>query len=547
MIPFHTMQAAPFLLAALAAAFLALPRAKSDPEDWRGLAVRVFAYWAISILLLFTISARFIPLVALGLVALALAPKAPAQKIAFYIGVVFAVPSEYQEYVPFPGVNYLIILNHAKVLALVLLLPLCVGGGKAAASPSARGRRRENGIWRKADILFGIWIAIVAILDLRMTQTFTNSLRHFADIGLELVLPYLAVRRSVRSMNDIQIVLWGLLLGLLILTALGLLSGLQNWLHYKPLGDNALGWTGAFRGGGVRVNVTLSSILLGQLMVVCMALLFWRRRVADQPWLPLMWLLPCAFVLEATGSRGAILAAIVAVGGLVYFRTRAAGTRTFIGVGGASLLAITYMTLQSTGFDAVDEYGTFDYRQQLLETAAVKIRQVPLLGDADYYDDPLFEPLRQGQGIIDFVNGYVQVALGYGLLGLGLLLASLAAAFFGTAKGTYVLMRQNRTHGEPGAGFALGIALSSLGVMLMTVSFVSYIELFLILLIALNVCYTQAALTEKRKAEPSLNPTEAGEPPAPSRRPLAAEAEREPASVSPWPQGYTPGRTGWPS
>ena len=59
--------------------------------------------------------------------------------------------------------------------------------------------------------------------------------------------------------------------------------------------------------------------------------------------------------------------------------------------------------------------------------------QNPMLGDPDFMDNPLLEQMRQGQGIIDIVNSYLQVALRYGLLGLsffaGALLLPMAAVW----------------------------------------------------------------------------------------------------------------------
>jgi len=67
----------------------------------------------------------------------------------------------------------------------------------------------------------------------------------------------------------------------------------------------------------------------------------------------------------------------------------------------------------------VDAYNVA-YRERLAEVSWQLIQENPFFGD------PLFlsrmESLRQGQGIIDLVNGYAAIALPHGLVGLGLLL-----------------------------------------------------------------------------------------------------------------------------
>ena len=68
--------------------------------------------------------------------------------------------------------------------------------------------------------------------------------------------------------------------------------------------------------------------------------------------------------------------------------------------------------------------GSIDYRQRLAEITWTLVQQNPLLGTP--YFSNYMEELRQGQGIIDIVNTYAVIALGYGLIGLGLFVA-----FFG--------------------------------------------------------------------------------------------------------------------
>ncbi len=536
--PFYILQTIPFLLFALSGVFVLRPRFSEDR-----LAVRILAYWALSIVVLFSVRIDAVVFLVLGLAAALLTPKSAAGRVAFFLGILFAVPAEFIWIVPFPGINYLLALNHAELLALVLLFP---------ALFADRSGQPAFGRGRATDVLAGIFYVSLALLDLRSTQTLTNSMRNAVELFLLLPLPYYAATRALATREDLQAALRALLVGGLALAGLGTLSALQNWLHYYPLleGDGFIAWSGAIRGGSVRVPVTLNPTLLGFMMMVTAGLLVMERKNIVQPQIwALGWLLPCALVLEASGSRAAILSVLVAGGAWLFLKIKSGFMRFVYLVAGMAGALTVYLGLVAGGFDAVDAYGTFDYRQRLLDLAAIKFQQAPLFGDADYASDPVFEPLRQGQGIIDFVNGYLQLALGYGSYGVLLFAALLAATWMGVTRSA--LRAEAATSKSDkrllGEAALLCMLLASLSVVIMTISFVSYIYLFLLLLLALARVRTGlGSFALRAPAEAEAEPEEE-ERPAPARRPIASEPEREPVSVSPWPQGYTPGRTGWPS
>lgn len=67
----------------------------------------------------------------------------------------------------------------------------------------------------------------------------------------------------------------------------------------------------------------------------------------------------------------------------------------------------------------VDE-GNVDYRERLFDVSLAVIAQRPWFGAVDFMANPMLEPMRQGEGIIDIVNTYLGVALRNGLVGLAL-------------------------------------------------------------------------------------------------------------------------------
>jgi O-antigen ligase len=64
------------------------------------------------------------------------------------------------------------------------------------------------------------------------------------------------------------------------------------------------------------------------------------------------------------------------------------------------------------------ERENIDYRGSLFDNSLPVIMRNPLFGSPDYINSPEMEAMRQGQGIIDVVNTYLQIALAYGLVTL---------------------------------------------------------------------------------------------------------------------------------
>jgi O-antigen ligase len=97
------------------------------------------------------------------------------------------------------------------------------------------------------------------------------------------------------------------------------------------------------------------------------------------------------------------------------------------------------------------DQDTVAYRQQLFDVSMTMIRQNPVFGDPFVY--LRMEELRQGQGIIDLVNGYLYTALFNGLVGLSLICGVFAFALW---RASAALLRVRNLDAEAGA---LGAAL----------------------------------------------------------------------------------------
>jgi O-antigen ligase len=142
--------------------------------------------------------------------------------------------------------------------------------------------------------------------------------------------------------------------------------------------------------------------------------------------------------LVVTYARGPWITAICV--GVVFLATRPdaakrlAGGLAVLGV----LFALMYVSpLKESVLDRLPFIGTADqetveYRRVLAEVSWTLIQQNPFFGDP--FVASRMESLRNGQGIIDIVNGYIYTALFNGLVGLALLIGfSLLALFRGFA------------------------------------------------------------------------------------------------------------------
>jgi O-antigen ligase len=211
------------------------------------------------------------------------------------------------------------------------------------------------------------------------------------------------------------------------MAAIAIFEHMKNWLLYV---ENIGGWgipltrlNWLQRGGELRAQVSTGhSLALGYLLAVGFG--FWLylkshvqsgiRRIGVTL---LLW-----GGLLAAFSRGPWLGAVS-----VYFAFLAAGPRAVsrLAKGVFLALAVGLLIMVSPVGDRILNVlpvmgKTADvniiYRQRLAERGWEIVLAHPLFGDQ--FPWPEMEDLRQGEGIIDIVNTYLGIALGYGLIGL---------------------------------------------------------------------------------------------------------------------------------
>ena len=122
----------------------------------------------------------------------------------------------------------------------------------------------------------------------------------------------------------------------------------------------------------------------------------------------------------------------------------------------------------------------------------------PLFGDQ--FATQKMEDLRQGQGIIDFVNSYAQVAVFHGLVGLSLFLGVIAISLRRTVKGVTNAMEVDPDHAR--LGIALLACLLATLAMMATTSFMLGYEKLYYILSSLGIAYGAGRITARAPTTP---------------------------------------------
>ena len=395
------------LMTAIAAAvsYFAAPRGEAYG------ALRIAAVWVLAAASAFLIPNKWVVMAAIAVILIAFAPSRAANRVFLYIGVFAAIPASYSLNVPFPGLNYLIAIDYAKVVTIILLGPIFVQ--KIFSAPPQH--------LKSVDRLLLIFVLLTGVMSIR-DLSFTSMLRATLDQFLLVFVPYVAISRTLTTQKDVENAIKAFFVGVIILAGVGVLSTVKQWNYYVHIADSVSAKSFIdYRNGFLRIGATLIPSLLGFLMGVGLAIAFFLRAAKGYPKLYFFACLGVfGFVIFATGARGAWLSAAVIVAS--YFllsKLNKTGRQILIVSLFAGLAGMLVLVFQDSAL-LNDKYGSIDYRAELVRTSMRQLADRPLFGSADFINTARFAHLRQGEGIIDLVNVYIQLSLYYGLVGLSL-------------------------------------------------------------------------------------------------------------------------------
>jgi O-antigen ligase len=370
--------------------------------------MRAAAFWVAALPVIMIFNAPLIELGICAAILLLLTPSKPDDRVAYYVLILPAVPAAIAGPIPFPGINFLITLDFPKVACLVLLAPLLFAATRGA------GRRIPPA--GAAFIVLSIFYALQAV----QAASITEGLRTFVNTLLLYAIPYLALARAVSGLDSFDKIVAALLFLALIYAAIAAASQLRSWNFYSLAAMDFSAVTERY--GLIRIGATSAPFILGYVAFLgLLAVDYFRRdrrmRAGSA------WLMRAIFIaaLAVTVSRGAWLSAAVGLAVFWFFTRMPRGARpAMLGLGLIVGAPLAIAGFYSADFSAVDEFGTFEYRQEVVRLSLEQIREKPLFGDVFFLENPRFQKLIQGQGIVDIVNHYLEIALMHGLVGLGL-------------------------------------------------------------------------------------------------------------------------------
>jgi len=409
---------------------------------------------------------------------------------ALFLFTLFALP---MAFIPIPGmglINYLFELSHARMLALLILLPAFVALLRQGDTPKF-GRTAP-------DKALAAYLLLTVVLHLR-EASLTDTLRQALYLFIDVFLPYFVISRSLKNLQAFRDTLLSLVLAIMVLAPLAVFEFLKHWILYSSLLAQLelAGMTGYLgRDGMLRALVTAGQpIALGYLMVVGMGFYLFLQRSIPQKLTRRLGMALLAAGLFAPLSRGPWVGAVVML--VVFIATGRYAARRLVSLALAAMLVLPFVAMLPGGEKVINllpfvgstENENIDYRKNLLTNSMVVIERNPWFGSVDYLKTPEMEAMRQGDGIIDIVNTYVGIALESGFMGLGLFVAFFAM----TLLGIYRAMRSisDRDSEEHLLGRVLLATLLAILIIIFTASSITVIPIVYWSVAGLGVAYAQ--------------------------------------------------------
>lgn len=357
---------------------------------------------------------------------------------ALYLLLLCAVPPFRMMIPGFGPIENIIEIDHVRVLNASLLFP---------AFLRLRLQRRESsGLPKWIDSLvlaYLMWVLTKILLNDSLTGFARSAVGLLIDVGL----PYYVLSRSLRSLGEIRLAAAMLVISGLTIALLSFFEFWRFWLLYESLRP-ALGVPSGLpmyltRGdaGLLRSNVSLgNSIVVGFVLMVALAMLLMLLTTLKSGWKKAIAFLALIAGFVGSLSRGPwVGASVVLLTFTALAPTLGRKVMNVMLLVGSATAALAFTPLGRAvipylPFVGTVETGSIDYREQLFEVSISVLLENRWSGDYWYLNNPVMQQMRQGQGIIDMVNTYLQVALPFGIIGLVLFTAPFILALLGLYK-----------------------------------------------------------------------------------------------------------------
>lgn len=429
------------------------------------------------------------------------AGKRDSNPVAVYLLLMHVIPP-LSEQIPVAAIHELFSVDMYRLLSVTILLPAALRVRRSQGdSPGGYSKAMEFLL-----LAYGILQVVLFIRpDVPNPQLYHNSLTTCLRTAflflIDTYLLYYVASRACADRRRLNDALAAFLLACLIMAPLAVFEGMKHWALYDGLRSSL----GAdieqqynFRSGALRAVVSAGhSLALGYLLAIAIGCWLHLRRYEARSWARFAVPAALALGLVFAYSRGPWAGAVVI---FLTYASLGLGKSGFLkmliasAIVGAALLASPLGTRIVSVIPYVGKpqsLANVDYRERLAQRSMQIIEAHPFFGDQTAYTE--LSDLRQGEGIIDFVNTYAFVAVFYGLVGLfcfaGFMLIALTRVYR-----TIKAVRENAELAHLGSSLAAMIVGTL--VMIASCSLVyGYAPMFY-LIAGLSAAYVRLAQTE---------------------------------------------------
>jgi O-antigen ligase len=432
------------------------------------------------------------------------AGKKDANPLALYLLLMQVIPDIPIE-IPVVGINRLFEFDNYRLLSFCVLVPAVWRLRKKKNPVEVGGLGAMNTLLLAYGALqVALFIHIEMPGEPIAQETLTDEVRRAFLFFIDTYVLFVVASRTCVSRREITEALAMYCLACIVMAPIAIFETLRHWLLYFDLsahwGSSAIATAYYMRGDFTRASASSGHpLILGYMMAIAFGLwLYLRSHVKSKRLrftvVALLWL-----SLLAAYGRGPWIGAVV-----IYFAYAAVGPRSmsrlfkaaavFVLIGAAvfaSPLGGRIVKVLPFVGNSADESLT--YRQRLAERSWELIKSDPWLGDQ--FARSKMEDLRQGEGIIDFVNTYMQVTLYYGFVGLSLFLSIILIALSKAYRKLKVFARSDQDLAL--LGCSLVACMIGTLVMIAASSFIgAYVQMFYVLA-GLAAAYANLSLSQQ--------------------------------------------------
>jgi len=421
-----------------------------------------------------------------------------------YVLLIRVIPP-FQVSIPMIGISRLFDLDMPLLAAMCIMVPAAVA---LARRPAAEAGRAIRGL----DTVLLAYIALSTVLyihflprgsEVLIPPSFTDMLRRAFVAFVGAFVPYFVISRTSFNRRALVDLLATACLIAAVMAAIAVFESARHWLLYAEV-PTRWGYGSTFtlylnRAGSVRA-IASTGQPLGLALILATFFGAWLYLKEHVPSAPRRILGTALLLLGliSTYSRGPWLGAacVYVLYTLLSPRPLGRALKAVAAVAFATLILMMspYGDKVASALPSFGGHGSTDpsilYRDRLVGRARQIIADSPIAGDQDAM--LRMQDLRQGEGIIDIVNTYVQVLLANGIIGMALFGSFIAAAIWGA------WLESRRVASQDPDLSTLGAALlaSALGMLLMLInSSLDATDFFIVLACAAG--YTQLVKSER--------------------------------------------------